>query len=101
MSKITCFNNTRLEEAFNKNKTAEKFEENAAAKTIKAEYDSILAELNSIREELGLPLESSKIAVSELKFTTESNDIRYKILGEKGASRIEEYNNLLNQAKTL
>ena len=92
MSKITCFNNTGLEEVFNKNKAAEKFEENAAVKTIKAEYDSILAELNAIKEELEIPTEESKITTSEIKF---------QIIGEKGASKVEQYQQSLNQAKAL
>lgn len=34
-------------------------------------------------------------------FSEESNDIRYQIIGEKGASKIEETLNLLDQAKQL
>ena len=92
MSKITCFNNTGLEEIFNNNKSTEQFEENAAVKTIKAEYDSILAELNAIKEELEIPTEESKITTSEIKF---------QIIGEKGASKVEQYQQSLNQAKAL
>ena len=34
-------------------------------------------------------------------FSEESNDIRYQIIGEKGASKIEEYSSKLNSAKEL
>ena len=67
MSKIKCFNNTKLEDLFNNIKAAEEFEENAAIKTIKSEYDSILLELNSVKEELGMPIEESSITTVEVK----------------------------------
>ena len=101
MSKITCFNNTKLEEVFNSNKVTEQFEENAAVNIIKAEYDTILAELNAIKEELGIPTEESKIITSKIKFQKEESKIMFQIVGEKGASNIEQYQQSLNQAKKL
>lgn len=101
MSKITCFNNTKLEEVFNSNKVTEQFEENAAVNIIKAEYDTILAELNAIKEELGIPTEKSKIITSKIKFQKEESKIMFQIAGEKGASNIEQYQQSLNQAKKL
>ena len=101
MSKITCFNNTKLEDVFNSNKVTEQFEENAAVNTIKAEYDTILAELNAIKEELGIPTEESKIITSKIKFQKEESKIMFQIVGEKGASNIEQYQQTLNQAKKL
>ena len=101
MSKITCFNNTKLEEVFNSNIVTEQFEENAAVNIIKAEYDTILAELNAIKEELGIPTEESKIITSKIKFQKEESKIMFQIVGEKGASNIEQYQQSLNQAKKL
>lgn len=101
MSKITCFNNTKLEDVFNSNKVTEQFEENAAVNTIRAEYETILAELNAIKEELGIPTEKSKIITSKIKFQKEESKIMFQIVGEKGASNIEQYQQSLNQAKKL
>ena len=90
MSKITCFNNTKLEDTFNSNKVTEQFEENAAVNTIKAEYEAILAELNTIKEELGIPAEESKIITSETKYQITDGNERLPQTEKQESSRSSE-----------
>jgi hypothetical protein len=92
MSKLNCFKNTSLEKSFNDLSANEQFQENAAVKTIELEYNSILQELNSIREELGLPLEESSLITSELRFDMVSpKNIQLGVISVSEAENITKY----------
>lgn len=71
MSKITCFNGSNLEQSFNNNKATEQYEENAAVQTSIEVFNSIQADLNNLKEELGLPTETLQAEATMTEFTSE------------------------------
>lgn len=69
----------------------------------KYKYNGVEYTLKEIRKNINNILSENNLYANELVGNTfgETSDIRYQIIGEVGASRIEEYNNLLKQAKEL